>query len=87
MGAFLDELEKIAAVSSPAIKAPPTPGGLLGGQNALQNTPITAKKVIGKALQGTTLQKTNYTAVHTKVPGTTNALTQGQGAVPPPQAV
>jgi hypothetical protein len=84
MRAFTDELGKIAGVSTPAITAPPVPGGLLGGQNPAQAAPITPRRVVQKALQGTTLQKTNYTTVHTGTPRPTSALTQEQETVSPP---
>ena len=82
--AFVDELSKIAAVSSPSIKAPPAPGGLLGQLNATPPGPVPTSKIVGKALDSTNLQKTNYATVNTRVQNPNITLTSEQKALTPP---
>jgi hypothetical protein len=72
MRAFMEELAKLAAISSPSIKAPPTPGGM---GTTLSPTP---------ALGATNLQKTNYTSVGTKTPKLDITQTSEQKALAPP---
>lgn len=81
--AFGQEMKKIAAISSPAIKAIPSPGGLLGSLAAKPAAPVPSSKIIGKALRSTNLQKTNYTAAHAR-PSATTPLTPAVGEIPPP---
>lgn len=70
--AFFEELRKIAeatsTVSSPSIKAPPTPGGEGTTLQPRPASPVSVKAITSKALGATNLQKTNYTSVGTKVP-------------------
>ena len=84
MQAMADEIVKIAAVSTPAITAPPSPGGLTGQLNPTPPAPVTPQKVISKGLRTTNLQKTNYTSVGTKPPTPNVTLTSAQKALPPP---
>lgn len=84
MEAFFDELEKIAAVSVPAIKAPPTPGGMGVRMSAQPASPVTPKAITAKALMSTNLAKTNYTSVGTKVPKPDIAQASEQKALQPP---
>jgi hypothetical protein len=66
--AMMEELSKIAAISAPSIKAPPTPGGDGSTLQPKPASPVTPRAITSKALGATNLQKTNYTAVGTKVP-------------------
>jgi hypothetical protein len=81
---MLDEFVKIAAWSSPSIVAPPTPGGDGGQLSATPAKPITPRKLVGKVVTKTNLQKTNYTKPNTDVVTPNVSLTSEQGAVPPP---
>jgi len=82
--AMVDEVTKIAAVSSPSIKAPPAPGGLQGQLSATPVAPVPLKKITGKALESTNLQKTNYTSVNTRAQIPNVTLTSEQKALTPP---
>lgn len=84
MHALVDEMTKICAVSSPSIKAPPAPGGLQGNLSPEPATPVSVGKITGKALGGTNLMKTNYTAVNTRAQAPDIALTSEQKALTPP---
>jgi hypothetical protein len=82
--AMVDEVTKIAAVSSPAIKAPPAPGGIKGQLNATPAAPVPLPKIVGKALESTNLQKTNYSSVQTRAQTPNVTLTSEQKALAPP---
>ncbi|MFW9998264.1 MAG: hypothetical protein ACFFD4_39865 [Candidatus Odinarchaeota archaeon] len=85
-GAFIEELEKLASFSSPAIKAPPTPGGMGSRLSPSAAAPVKPKELTSKALISTNLQKTNYTSVGTKPPSTD--VDQGaEGRMIPPPVV
>ena len=82
--AFADEMMKIAAVSSPSIIAPPSPGGDGGQLSPKPASPISTGKIVGKALKATNLQKTNYTTVNTRAQSPDISLTSEQKALQPP---
>jgi len=82
--ALVDEMTKICAVSSPSIKAPPTPGGVNGNMSAKPQGPVPIGKITGKALGGTNLMKTNYTTANTRAQAPDIALTSEQKALTPP---
>lgn len=82
--AMVDEVTKIAAISSPSIKAPPTPGGVNGNLQDEPQGPVPVGKIVGKALGGTNLQKTNYTTANTRAQAPDIALTSEQKALTPP---
>jgi hypothetical protein len=82
--AMMDELQKIAAVSVPSIKAPPAPGGDGTKMSATPASPVSPKAITAKALMSTNLQKTNYTSVGTKVPQPDVAQASEQKALQPP---
>lgn len=68
VGSMMEELRKIASISSPSIKAPPSPSGDGSSLQPKPASPVSTSKITGKALRATNLQKTNYTSVSTKVP-------------------
>jgi hypothetical protein len=82
--AWVDELVKIAAYSSPAIISPPSPGGDGKSLSATPAVPKPPSSVIGKVLGKTNLQKTNYTRVNTQVRAPNPMLTSEQKALAPP---
>jgi len=82
--AFVEELQKIAAVSVPSIKAPPAPGGQGMRLSSTPASPVSPKAITAKALKSTNLQKTNYTSVGTKVPQPDVAQASEQKALQPP---
>jgi len=82
--AMVDEMRKIAAVSSPSITAPPTPGGVNGNLHAEPPSPVSVGKITGKALGGTNLMRTNYTAVNTRAQAPDITLTSEQKSLTPP---
>lgn len=82
--ALVDEMTKIAAVSSPSIKAPPSPGGLTGSLKPTPAAPVSPRKIISKALKSTNLQKTNYTTVNTRVQTPDISLASEQRSLTPP---
>lgn len=84
MEAFTDEISKIAAVSSPSIKAIPSPGGDGGQLSPKPASPVSTNNIVGKALGATNLQKTNYTTVNTRAQSPDISLTSEQKALQPP---
>ena len=66
--AWMEELYKIASISAPSIKAPPSPAGDGAVLQPKPASPVTPRAITSKALGSTNLQKTNYTSVGTKVP-------------------
>ena len=81
---FADEIRKIAAVSSPSIRAVPSPMGDGGQLKPTAAQPVPTSKIVGKALKSTNLQKTNYTTVNTRAQGPDISLTSEQKALQPP---
>lgn len=82
--AMRDELQKIAATSSPAIVSPPSPGGDGKQLSSMPSAPTPPGAVVGKALSKTNLQKTNYTRVNTQVTAPNPAQTaEFKGLTPP----
>lgn len=81
---FAEEIEKISAVSSPSIRAVPSPSGDGGQLKPTVTNPIPTSKIVGKALRSTNLQKTNYTTVNTRAQGPDISLTSEQKALQPP---
>lgn len=82
--ALVDEFVKIAAFSSPAIIAPPSPGGDGKSLSATPAAPKPPSAIVGKVLSKTNLNKTNYTRVNTQVRAPNPSLTMDQKAVAPP---
>lgn len=66
--AALEELVKIASVSTPSIVAPKSPAGDGMQLQPKPAAPVSPKALTSKALGATNLTKTNYTSVGTKVP-------------------
>lgn len=66
--AMMEELQKIASVSVPSIKAPASPAGDGTTLQPKPASPVAPKAITSKALGATNLTKTNYTSVGTKVP-------------------
>lgn len=84
LGAFVDELQKIAGFSSPSIVASPSPGGDGSRLSNQPAKPVTPRQLVGKAVRKTNLQKTNYTKPGTDVVTPNVSLTAEQKALPPP---
>lgn len=82
--ALVDEMTKICAISSPSIKAPPSPSGLIGGIKPVPATPVPVGKITGKALGGTVLAKTNYSTANTRAQAPDTGLTSEQKGLTPP---
>lgn len=56
----------------------------MGQMSSVPQAPVPTPKIIGKALDSTNLQKTNYTAVNTRVQNPNITLTSEQKALQPP---
>lgn len=83
--AMVSELVKIAAYTShPSIIAPPAPGGDGKVQGSTPAKPTTSKKLVGKVVSKTNLQKTNYTVPNTEVVQPDNSVVAGAHMSPPP---
>lgn len=82
------ELCKIAQSSYPSIIAPPTPGGDRNVSTGIPATPTTSRNLVGKVVNRTNLQKTNYTMPGTGAVQPNNMPTAEQhGFAPPPVTV
>lgn len=84
LGAMMDELSKIAGVSSPSVAVPSPGGDSKANYNASPAAPVSPAKITAKALGSTNLGKTNYAKVQTRVPTPNVSLTSEQKGLAPP---